>query len=99
MEESRRIRIVNHKDYGIDIEYNKDILVVHFPYFNQFTKQTYLDLVEDTERFCHFFKVAGYTKLHAAVDMDNIKIKKLLKKLLFTRVGIAGDLDVFEKEN
>jgi hypothetical protein len=99
MVESKRIRIVTNIDYGIDIEYNEDIVAVHFPYFNKFTKSTYLSIFDDTERFCDFFRVAGYKKLHAAVDHDNIKIKKLLKKLSFTRVGISGDLDIFEKEN
>lgn len=99
MVESKRIRIVDNIDYGIDIEYNKDILAVHFPYFYKFTKDTYLSLLNDTERFCDFFKAAGYKKLHAAVDHDNVKIKKLLKKLSFTRVAISGDMDIFEREN
>lgn len=99
MVESSRIRIISNSDYGIDLEYSEDLVIVHFPYCNKFTKNTYLSMLIDLDRFTHFLKTAGYEKLYASVYHDDLKVKKLLKKLLFTRFSISDDMDIFERKN
>ena len=99
MEESRRIRMVTNEDYGFDIEYGKGIIVVHIAYLKKFHKGTFNSMAYDLERFSHFFKATGYDKLHSVTETDNVKLKRLLKKFNFVRIGIAGDLDIFEREN
>jgi RimJ/RimL family protein N-acetyltransferase len=42
-----------------------------------------------------FFKTVGYTKIHAAVDFNNTKINKLLKKLNFRVIGKAENLNIW----
>lgn len=98
MVESNRIRLFDRQNYGIDLEYGKDIVIVHLPWLNKFTVDTYKEMVKDLAEFSLFFKTIGITKFYAAVDTNNVKIKNLLKKLGFIRAGISNDVDVYEKE-
>lgn len=99
MVESKRIRLFNTDTFGVDIEYAPNMLIIHLPWLEVFNKKTYRDMVEALEKYSDLFRVIGQSKLYAAVDTNNTKIKKLLTKLKFTRIGISGDLDVYEKEN
>lgn len=98
MVESNRIRLFNRQHYGIDLEYSKDIVIIHLPWLSKFTADTYKEMLRDLKEFSLFFKTLGITKFYAAVDTNNVKIKNLLKKLGFIRASISGDLDVYEKE-
>jgi len=98
MVESNRIRLFDRQNFSIDIEYTKDIFILHLPLLRKFTAETFKEMLGLLAEFSLFAKTIGKESLYAAVDSNNVKMKKLLKKLGFTRTGIAGDLDVFEKE-
>jgi hypothetical protein len=98
MVESNRIRLFNRQNFGIDVEYNKEVIVIHLPWITKFSVSTFKEMKQDLKEFSHFFNTVGYSKLYAAVDTNDIKIKTLLKKLGFTRTAISGDVDVYEKE-
>lgn len=98
MVESNRIRLFNRQHYGIDLEYSKDIVIIHLPWLSKLTVDTYKEMLRDLSEFSLFFKTIGITKFYAAVDTNNVKIKNLLKKLGFIRAGISNDVDVYEKE-
>lgn len=99
MVESKRIRILNTEDYYVEIEYNEDIIAVHLPWIRVLNKKVYKELKEALVNYSDFFRTIGKAKVYAAVNTDDIKIKKFLKNLGFVRVGISGDLDVYEREN
>lgn len=98
MVESRRIRLFDRQNFGIDLEYNKDVIILHLPWLTKFTAGTFKEMVKLLAEFSVFFKTIGKDKLYAAVETNDVKIKNLLKKLGFKRTNISGDLDIFEKE-
>lgn len=95
---SNRIVFVEKEDYTIDLEYNEEFLIVHLPRLIRFNKSVLVGMKSDIDRFSHFFKTSGYRHLFAAVDTNNTKIKRLLVRLGFVRVGIHEDDDVYRKE-
>lgn len=99
MEESKRIRLFNTEDFGVDIEYNSEMIAVHLPWIKNFNIKVYKDMVEALEKYSDLFRTIGQAKVYTALDQNNIKQKKLLKKLGFIRVGISGDLDIYERNN
>lgn len=99
MAESKRFRLFNTDTFGVDLEYSKDYLIIHLPWLDSFSIKAYRDMLIALEDYSGFFKTMGQKKLYAAVDTNNTKIKRLLSKLGFVRVGINKDLDVYEREN
>jgi len=99
MVESNRIRILETEDYHVEIEYNSEVIAVHLPWIKVLNKKVYKELAKALKDYSAFFRVLGKEKLYAAVDTNDIKIKRFLKKLGFVRVGISGELDVYEREN
>lgn len=95
---SKRLRVVERQDYAVDLEYSQDYIIIHLPYVWKFNRSVYVDMLFTLEDFSSFFKTAGYQHLYAAVDEHNIKIRRLLVKLGFTRKGLSGNLTVYEKE-
>lgn len=98
MEESKRIRFIDRPDFGVDVEYTKELIILHLPWVSKFTGKVLKEMLYLLEEYGKFFSTIGFQKLYAAVDTNDIKIKRLLKRLGFKRVGIDNDLDVFEKE-
>lgn len=99
MVESNRIRILETEDYYVEIEYSSEVIAVHLPWIRVLNKKVYKELTKALKEYSTFFRVLGKEKLYAAVDTNDIKIKRFLKKLGFVRVGISGELDVYEREN
>lgn len=99
MAESKRFRLFNTDNFGVDLEYSKDYVIIHLPWLDSFTIKAYKDMLVALEDYSEFFKAMGQDKLYAAVDTNNTKIKRLLTKLGFTRVGLDKDLDIYAKEN
>ncbi len=96
---SKRIRLFNTEDFGVDLEYNKDFVIIHLPWIDNFNTKVFKDMLIALEDYSDLFKTLGKEKMYAAVDTNNTKIKRLLNKLGFTRVGLNKDLDIYEKEN
>lgn len=99
MAESKRIKVLETENYLVEIEYNSELIGVHLPWIKVLNKKVYRELTQALSSYSDFFKAMGKEKLYAAVDTNDIKIKRFLKKLGFTRVGISGDLDVYERNN
>jgi RimJ/RimL family protein N-acetyltransferase len=95
---SKRLRVVERDDYAVDLEYNEEFLIIHLPYVWKFNKGVFTDMLFTLENFSDFFKVSGFKYLYAAVDMNNLKIRRLLVKLGFKRKANQQDLTVYEKE-
>jgi len=94
---SKRIRIFERDNYAVDIEYNKEFLIIHLPYLWKFDKGIYLDMLFASEDLAEFFGTLGYPCIYAAVDSNNLKIKRLLDKLKFKRIAVVQDYDVFKR--
>lgn len=95
---SKRLRIVERENYAVDLEYSKEFLIIHLPYVWKFNKSVFVDMLLTLEDFSDFFKSTGFKYLYAAVDTDNLKIRRLLVKLGFKRKANQQELTVYEKE-
>lgn len=95
---SNRITLYEHKSYTIEIEYNKDFIIIHLPRVEQFTKAVLIHMVSRLTDYSHFLKTAGYDAVYASVNTNNVRLKKLLSRLGFKRIGIHEDDDVYRKE-
>lgn len=98
MVESKTIRFIEKVDYAIDLEYNSEYVLVHLPRVSRFTKETLKDMLTTLDQFSTFFRTIGVERLFAAVDQDDTKVKKLLRRVGFVRTKINGNFDIFEKE-
>ena len=79
--------LVYEGDYSIRLEYNRDYVIVHLPNVNRFTKEVLIDMKKRLSNWLDFFSNLGYNGIWAAVDPDDVKINKLLKKLNFEIEG------------
>jgi hypothetical protein len=92
---SKRITVFDG-DYRVDLEYNKDFVILHLPHVHKFSKQMFQDMQFKLDDWYQFFKTAGYDAIYAAVDPDNLRIAKLLLRLDFIYQGKADGLHVYK---
>jgi len=92
---SKRLKGIQGSNFSVDIEYNKEYVILHLPTVDRFTKNTFFEMQVLLDDLWDFFKTVGYTKIHAAVDFNNTKINKLLKKLNFRVIGKAENLNIW----
>ena len=87
--------LVQRSGYTIRLEYSKDYVIVHLRGIEKFTKEVFLDMVEQLKVWSDFLKEMGQAYLWAAVPSDNDKIKRLLGGLKFRFVGREGELSIY----
>ena len=92
---SNRLKWIKGSTFSVDVEYNKDYVILHLPTVDKFTKATLFEMQYLLDDLWLFFKTVGYTRIYAAVDPNNAKINKLLRILKFKVTGTADNLRVW----
>ena len=92
---SKRLKGIRGSTFSVDVEYNKTFIIVHLPSVDKFTKSTFFEMQYLLDDWWDFFKAVGYTSIHAAVDPNNKKVNKLLRRLRFKKIGTAESLFVW----
>lgn len=83
-------------DYQVDLEYNKDFVILHLPKVDKFSKEVLQDMQHKLDDWYQFFKTAGYSAIYAAFDPSNHRIARLLLKLDFVYQGNADGMHVYK---
>lgn len=92
---SRRLKSVRGSTFAVDLEYNKDYLIIHLPTVEKFTKSTYFEMLYMLDDWWDFFKTVGYVEIHAAVEVNNTRINRLLRKLNFRLIGSSKNMNIW----
>ena len=92
---SESLHGISFKDFDIRLEYTEEYVIAHFPRIDKFTKGVFQDMQIALEDWTKFFKTMGYQGTSAAVDVDNIKMIRLVSGLGFEHQGTADDMHVF----
>jgi hypothetical protein len=92
---SKRLKSVKGSTFEVDLEYSKDYLILHLPYIDKFTKSVYFEMLCMLDDWWDFFRTVGYKEIHAAVDSNNTRINKLLRKLNFRLIGSSKNMNIW----
>lgn len=92
--DSKRLRIVELTHVSVDLEYNKDFVIVHLPRVDKFRKGDLKLFKKYLEDLNEFITTLGYSTLHAATDHP--PTLKLAEKLGFKFLGEHNNLKVFK---
>jgi hypothetical protein len=92
---SKRLKGIQGSNFSVDLEYNKNYIIIHLPFIDKFTKSSLFEMKYLLDDWWGFFKTVGYTEIHAAVDLNNVKINKLLRNLNFKMIGKADGLNIW----
>lgn len=92
---SKRLKGIRASCFSVDLEYSQDYIIIHLPEIDKFDKGVYFEMLYLLEDWWAFFQTAGYNKIYAAVDPNNRKINRLLRKLNFKAVGTADGMRVW----
>tara|TARA_R110000868_G_scaffold40490_6_gene139708 strand:- start:136 stop:435 length:300 start_codon:yes stop_codon:yes gene_type:complete len=82
-----RLVICETEEYQVDLEYNREYLVLHLPRVDKFNKSVLGKLQVLAEQYEHFSKITGYGVIYAASPMSDNKLPRLLEKLGFVYWG------------
>ena len=83
------------EDFGVRLEYDKDYVIFHLPYVNKMTKGVLDHMRVFVGEWYEFFTDLGYNGVFAAVDPNDLKIKKLLAKLNFVYIDDHSGMSVY----
>lgn len=92
---SKRFRGIRGSTFSVDVEYSKDYIILHLPEVTTFNKTTFIEMVYLLEDIWELFRTFGYEALYTAVDPNNSKINRLLRKLNFKAIGYADSMRVW----
>ena len=90
--------VINGDGFVVRLEYSSDYVIVHLREIDKFTKDRFRSMQIMLEDWSDFLRAMGQTNLWAAVDKDNIKIKRLLGGLGFQYAGQQDNLTVYKYE-
>lgn len=93
---SKRFRLVEKEDYGVDLEYNEEFAIIHFPYVSKFNKGILLDMSSTLEGIKKFLEEMGYWHLWVAVRLKDNSTAKLAKRFGFKYVGVDKETGAYE---
>lgn len=92
---SKRLKGIHGSTFTVDLEYSKEYIILHLPTVDKFTKEVYFEMLYMLDDWWDFFQTIGYNAIHVAVDPNNQKINRLLRKLKFKAIGYADNLRVW----
>lgn len=92
---SKRITIYENLDYQLDLEYNKDYLILHLPRVSNFRKSILLDGLAKLDELYNLFKTMGHKYIWAACPPENKRVNRLLLKAGFRYMGNADGMSVY----
>lgn len=96
MQGSNLMTVAKTQDYELQIEYAREVMVLHCPRIDRMTPSVYLSLNASVEEVSEFAEFHGYPTLHAAVPEDDPVGRKLAERMGFEYVGNDSGYDVFE---
>ena len=94
---SKRIRLVDKEDYGVDLEYNDDFVILHLPWTYKFSKSIYQDMLATMDNLEDFLNCMGYSRIHLGIEPGRTSTLKLAKRLGFNQIGHHSGHDIYEK--
>jgi hypothetical protein len=92
---SKRLKGIRGSTFSVDVEYNKDYIILHLPTVDKFTKSTLFEMQELLDDLWDFFQTMGYTEIHAAAETYNRPINRLLRLLKFSQMGSSNGMNVW----
>ena len=92
---SKRLKGFRGSTFSVDIEYNKEYVILHLPTVDKFTKSTFFEMQTLLTDWWEFFSTLGYVEIHAAVGCSNKKINRLLRKLNFRLLGSSNNMNIW----
>lgn len=94
---SKRFRLVETLEYGVDLEYNDDLAILHIPYVSKFNKTILSDMLIKLDELGDFISCVGYSRIHLGIPETNSKTLKLASRLGFEHVGDSQGFCIYEK--
>lgn len=92
---SNRLKGIKGSTFSVDLEYNKNYIIIHLPAIDKFTKATLFEMQYLLDDWWSFFKTVGYTEIHAAVDPNNRSINRLLRHIQFRQIGSSNGMNIW----
>jgi hypothetical protein len=92
---STRIHGLGGTNFKVAIEYNKDLLFIHFDEVKKFDRQTLSEMEVLLKDWWSFVDTVGYKAIFALLPNENKKAQKLLYRLGFKHFLNAGENTVF----
>jgi hypothetical protein len=93
--DSKSMTIYESDDYGLRLEYNSDIVILHLPYVNKFDKSVLKHLQNKVLECLDFFNGLGYNGLWAIMESSNKQIKRLVYLLGFNYKADENGFSVY----
>lgn len=89
----KRFPILFMPDYGLSLEYDHEVCLIHFEYFTKITPDGVKFLRWYAQEIENFVKDMGYDTIWAGFPKDNVKIVKLAQMCGFHHVtdNMNGD--------
>lgn len=91
---STRLKGIRGSNFEVDLEYNDQLIFIHLPQLEKFTRGTLIEWKYLLEDWYPFFKTMGYQTLFAAVDPES-RISKVLVLLNFELLAIENGLAIY----
>lgn len=92
---SKRLKGIKGSTFSVDLEYSQDYVIIHLPEIDKFDKGVYFEMLYLLDDWWEFFQTVGYNNIYAAVDPNNRKINRLLRKLEFKAIGTADNMRIW----
>ena len=89
--------IANFDNYSVRVEYNDDLVLLHLPKVDKFSKETYKDMKEDMSLFGEHLRSQGRGSMWVAVPSGFKTLKKLVERLGFKQQTVLLEHTVYEK--
>lgn len=92
--DSKRLRIIELNEFSVDLEYNKNFVIVHLPRVSKLNKKNLSLLKKYLDDLYEFIDTLGYDSLYAATS--HTPSFKLAEKLGFQFLGEDNNLKVLK---
>lgn len=92
---SNRLKGIKGSNFSVDLEYNREFLILHLPHLDRFEKTTINEMKSLLKDWWPFFNTVGYSAIYAAIPPDNKVVNKLVTRLGFKFVTTAGEYLVY----
>ena len=92
---SKRLKGIQGENYKVELEYNKDYIIIHFGELTKVNKAILKELNDRLVEWFEFFATLGVQYLWAAVPPDNQEINKLAVLLGFKYVDYNAGFNIY----
>lgn len=96
---STRLKGIRGSNFEVDLEYNDQLIFIHLPHLDSFTKGTLTEWRYLVEDWLPFFKTMGYEAIFAALPI-NSRLERVLPLIGFEFLVEDNDYVIYVvKEN